>query len=58
MPKEVSGHSKGRVKPIPKVDRGTGKRVSQIVLKMCGKFIQSGSGKLAAYHRVKNYVSR
>ena len=45
MPKEVSGHSKGRVKPIPKVDRGTGKRVSQIVLKMCGKFIQSGSGK-------------
>ena len=42
VPKEVSGHSKGRVKPIPKVDRGTGKRVSQIVLKMCGKFIQSG----------------
>ena len=45
VPKEVSGHGKGRVKSIPKADRGIGKRVSQIVLKMSGKFVQSGSGK-------------
>ena len=32
MPKEMSGHGKGRVKSIPKADRGIGKRVSQIVL--------------------------
>ena len=36
---------KGRVESIPKADRGIGKRVSQIVLKMFGKFIQPGSGK-------------
>ena len=30
---------------IPKADRGIGKRVSQIVLKMSGKFVQSGFGK-------------
>ena len=35
----------GRVKSIPKADRGIGKRVSQIVLKMSGKFVQSGFGK-------------
>ena len=34
----MSGHGKGRVKSIPKADRGVGKRVSQIVLKMSGKF--------------------
>ena len=45
VPKEVSGHGKGRVKSIPKADRGIGKRVSQIVLKMSGKFVQSGFGK-------------
>ena len=45
MPKEMSGHDKGRVKSIPKADRGISKRVSQIVLKMSGKFIQSGFGK-------------
>ena len=38
VPKEMSGHGKGRVKSIPKADRGVGKRVSQIVLKMSGKF--------------------
>ena len=45
VPKEMSGHGKGRVKSIPKADRGISKRVSQIVLKMSGKFIQSGFGK-------------
>ena len=39
------GHGKGRVKSIPKADRGIGKRVSQIVLKMSGNFVQSGCGK-------------
>ena len=45
MPKEVSGHCNGKVKSIPKVDRGIGKRVSQVALMMSGKFIQPGSGK-------------
>ena len=36
--KEMSGHGKGRVKAIPKADRGIGKRVSQIVLKRSGHF--------------------
>ena len=45
MPKEMSGHGKGRVKSIPEADRGIGKRVLQIVLKMSGKFVQSGFGK-------------
>ena len=45
VPKEVPGHCNGRVKPIPKADKGIGKRVSQVVLKMSGKFIQPGSGK-------------
>ena len=35
----------GKVKSIPKADREIGKRVSQVVLKMSGKFIQPGSGK-------------
>ena len=39
VPKEVSGHGKGRVKLIPKADREIGKRVSQIVLRTSGKFI-------------------
>ena len=37
VPKEVSGHGKGRVKSIPKADREIGKRVSQIVLRTSGK---------------------
>ena len=45
VPKEMSGHGKGRDKLIPKDGRGIGKRVSQIVLKMSGKFVQSGFGK-------------
>ena len=45
MPKEMFGHGKGRVKSIPKADGGIGKRVSQIVLKMSGKFVESGFGK-------------
>ena len=45
VPKEMSGHGKGRVKSIPEADRGIGKRVLQIVLKMSGKFVQSGFGK-------------
>ena len=45
MPKEVSGHCNGKVKSILKVDRGIGKRVSQVALRMSGKFIQPGSGK-------------
>ena len=45
VPKEMSGHGKGRVKSIPKADRGISKRVSQIVLKMSGKFLQPGFGK-------------
>ena len=45
MPKEMSGHGKGRVKSIPKADRGISKRVSQIVLKMSGKFLQPGFDK-------------
>ena len=43
--KEVSGHGKGRVKSIPKADRGIGKRVAQIVLKTSRKFIKPGSDK-------------
>ena len=31
MPKEVSGHCNGKVKSIPKADRGIGKRVSKVV---------------------------
>ena len=54
----MSGHSKGKVKLIPKVDRGIGKRVSQIVFKMSGKLIQPGSGEKATYHREQNYASR
>ena len=50
------GHGKGRVKSIPKADRGIGKRVSQIVLKMSGKFVQSGFAKWATYHREQNYA--
>ena len=52
MPKEVSGHRSGKVKLIPKADKGVSKRVSQVVLKMSGKFIQPGSGYLrkATYH--------
>ena len=42
VPKEVSGHGKGRVKSILKADRGIGKRVSQMELKKSGKFVQSG----------------
>ena len=45
VPKEVSGHCNSRVKPIQKADKGIGKRVSQVVLKMSEKFIQPGSGK-------------
>ena len=42
--KEECGRNKGRVKSIPKADRGIGKRVSQMILKMSEKFIQPGSG--------------
>ena len=45
MPKEVSGHCNGKVKSIAKADRGIGKRVSQVVLKMSGEFIQPGCSK-------------
>ena len=45
MPKEVSGHCNGKVKSIPKADRGIGKRVSRVVLKMSRKFKQTSSGK-------------
>ena len=45
VPREVSGHCNGRVKPIPKADKRIGKRVSQVVRKMSGKFLQPGSGK-------------
>ena len=45
VPKEVSRHCNGRVKSILKADKGIGKRVSRVVLKMSGKFIQPGSGK-------------
>ena len=41
----MSGHGKGKVKSIPKADRGIGRRVSQILLKMSGKFVHSGFGK-------------
>ena len=44
----------GRVKSIPKANRGISKRVSQIELKMSGKFVQSGFGKQATYHREQN----
>ena len=44
MPKEVSGHCNGKVKSIPKADKGIGKRLSQVVLKMFRKCIQPGSG--------------
>ena len=44
VPKEVSGHCNGKVKSIPKADKGIGKRVSQVVLKMFRKCIQPGSG--------------
>ena len=58
MPKEVFGHCRGRVKSIPKADKGIGKRISQIVLKMSGKLTQPGSGKKVTYHREQNYASR
>ena len=58
MPKEVSGHFNGKAKSILKADRGIGKRVSQVVLKMSGKLIQPGSGKEATFHREQNYASR
>ena len=45
VPKEVSGHRNGRVKSILKADKGIGKRISRVVLKMSGKFTQPGSGK-------------
>ena len=45
VPKVVSGHGKGRVKSIPKADSGIGMRVSQIVLKRSGKFINPGYGR-------------
>ena len=45
MSKEVSGHCKFRVKSIPKADREIGKRVSQIELKMSGKFMKPSSNK-------------
>ena len=54
MLKEMFGHGKDRVKSIPKADRGIGKLVSQIELKMSGKFVQSGSSKSASYHREQN----
>ena len=41
----MSGHCNGKVKSIPKADRGIDKRLSQVVIKMSGKFIQPGSGK-------------
>ena len=56
VPKEMSGHGKCRVKSIPKADRGIGKCVSQIVLKMSGKSVQSGFGKWATYHCEQNYA--
>ena len=43
----MSGHGKGRVESIPKADKGIGERVSQILLKMSGKFVQSFFGKYA-----------
>ena len=45
MPKEVYGHGKGKVKSIPKAERGIGKRMAPIVLRMSGKFIKPSSGK-------------
>ena len=45
VPKEVFGHGEGRVKSIPKGDRGIGKRVSRIILKVSRKFIQPGFDK-------------
>ena len=45
MSKEVSVHCKSKVKLIPKADRGIDKRLSQVAIKMSGKFIQPGSGK-------------
>ena len=42
---ELFGHGNSRIKSIPKADWGISKRVSQIVLKMSGKFVQSGFGK-------------
>ena len=45
VPKKVSVHGKGRVKSIPKTDRGISKLVLQMELKMSGKFVQSGFGK-------------
>ena len=35
---------------------GISKRLSQIVLKMSRKFVQSGFGKQATYHRKQNYA--
>ena len=58
VPKEVSGHCKGRVKSIPKADKGIGKHVLQIVLKMSGKLIQPGFSEKATHHREHNYASR
>ena len=45
VPKEVSSHCNGKVTSIPKPERGIGKRVSQVVLKISGKFILPGSGE-------------
>ena len=43
--KEVSSLCNGKVTSIPKPERGIGKRVSQVVLKISGKFILPGSGE-------------
>ena len=52
VPKEVSGHCNSRVKPIPKADKGIGKRVSQVVLKM-----SENSYSLAPVSRLLTTVS-
>ena len=54
MPKEVSGHCNGKVKSIPKADRGIGKRVSHIILKMSGKFILTTVSKITRPVRLKS----
>ena len=56
MLKEMFGPGKGRVKSIPKAYWGIGKRVSQIVLKMSRKCVQSGFGNQATYHLEQNYA--
>ena len=47
IPPALSNHGEGRSKIWPKGDRGVGKEDSEMVLRLTGVFIQTGSGKVS-----------